>query len=136
MKNTISTTLMKAFKNVQGSTARSNDRNRPYDGQPHTDDGIRGKTLVEGLTMRDIRDCFIKGFLQASGDEELYNLVENDDWLTDDIYRVNLNNLDPIAVAQSMACEIEKMMGIYPNVPKLTAVNPGNADVFETYGGD
>src|SRR4030042_7103861 len=40
-----------------------NDKGRPYNGQPHTDDGERGKTLINGLTMRDIKDCLIKAML-------------------------------------------------------------------------
>lgn len=36
-------------------------RKRKYTGQPHTDYGKRGKTLVEGLTMRDICDCYVRG---------------------------------------------------------------------------
>jgi hypothetical protein len=40
-------------------------RDRPYDGQPQTGQGERGKTLVTGLTMRDISDCFVKGLLLA-----------------------------------------------------------------------
>ena len=43
-------------------------RDRPYDGQSHTDNGERGKTLVEGLTMRDIADCIKRGSIRA-GDE-------------------------------------------------------------------
>lgn len=108
--------LHQAFRECNGSSAKSNDRNRTYDGQQC--DGERGRTLVEGLTMRDIRDCFVKGFLLSNGVEqpELYNLVKSNDWLTDDIYRVNQDNIDPIAVAQNMLCEIEKMMGIFPNI--------------------
>jgi len=115
--------LNKAFKDIQGSTARSNDRNRPYDGQPHTDAGIRGATLVKGLTFRDIKDCFVKGALLASCDEELSDLVRDNDWLQDDIYRIDWKNVDPIAVAQNMSVEMERMMGIYPNVPKLITNN-------------
>jgi hypothetical protein len=36
-----------------------------------------------------------------------------------DLYGWDLNKLDPMAVAQNLACEIEKIMGIYPNVPAL-----------------
>jgi len=115
----LSLLLTKAFRDIQGSTSRSNDRNRPYNGQPHTMEGIRGATEVKGLTFRDIRDCFVKGALLASCDDELYDLAKNNDWLQDDIYRIDWSKIDPIAVSQSMGCEMEKMMGIYPNVPKL-----------------
>lgn len=36
-----------------------------------------------------------------------------------DLYGFNLDQLDPMAVAQNLCCEVEKMMGIYPNVPSL-----------------
>ena len=55
--------LKDAFDECDGSTAYSNDRNRPYDGQAHTDNGARGSVQVKGLTIRDITDCFVKGFL-------------------------------------------------------------------------
>ena len=102
-----------AMSEIQGSSALSLERDRPYDGQPHTDQGERGKQLVTGLTMRDIADCFVKGFLDAAGiDRELP--------IHDDIYTVDLSQIDPGAVIQNAMCHIEKYMGIYPNVPKLT----------------
>ena len=51
------------LKQIQGSSAFSLDQARPYDGQPHTDQGLRGKTFVSGLTMRDVADCMVRGFL-------------------------------------------------------------------------
>ncbi len=87
------------------------DRTRPYDGQPHTDLGERGKQEVHGVTMRDLRDCFIRGCYDASGlSPENYPR---------DIYGLPWEEMDPIAVFQSMACWIEKYMGIFPNVPEL-----------------
>lgn len=101
-----------AFKEAQGSTGWSMERNRPYDGQPHTDSGERGKTLVTGLTMRDVADCVIRGLL-AAGECKKKSPI----W--DDVYTINTKDMDPIAVIQVTTCEIEKMMGIYPNVPPL-----------------
>jgi hypothetical protein len=111
-----------AFSEIQGSSAYSNDRNRPYDGQSHTDDGTRGKTEVLGLTFRDLKDCFVKGALLASGHQHngiYYKKIKNESWLHDDVYELDWDGLDPIAVWQNMSCEIEKTMGIFPNVPKL-----------------
>lgn len=86
-------------------------RDRPYDGQPHTDTGERGKTEVKGVTFRDLRDCFIKGAFHASGiDEKEYPRT---------IYDLDWNNIDPIAVCQNMSIEVEKLMHIYPNVLKI-----------------
>lgn len=102
-----------AMAEVQGSSALRMDRDRPYDGQPHTDNGIRGKTLVHGLTMRDISDCFVKGLLDAGGIEV------NEHTIHDDIYRLDLDDIDPGAAIQNAMCWIERYMGIYPNIPKL-----------------
>lgn len=128
-----------------------NDRERPYNGQSHTDDGERGKTIVEGLTMRDIRDCLIKAMLISSPSNKylnedfskcwdfsqepikptqylldhqnesdfIYNKVKLDTWRPQDVYKINWENIDPLAICSNLTVEIEKMMGIYPNVPKL-----------------
>lgn len=85
------------------------DRERPYDGQPWTDHGERGKTLVSGLTMRDIHDCYIIGAYQSSG------LPESE--YPESVYELPWDEIDPIAVAQNMVCEIERRMGIFPNIP-------------------
>ena len=86
-------------------------RNRPYNGQPQTDTGQRGKQEISGITMRDIRDSFVIGCFKASGlpTEEYPNSLYDLPW----------DDMDPIAVCQNMMCEVEKRMGIYPNVPKL-----------------
>ena len=106
-----------AIRATQGSSAWSNDRERPYDGQPHTDDGERGKTLVEGLTMRDIMDCFVRGYLQAS-EEFPHERTESGKWNHNSVYECE-DTRDPLAIGQCMMCNVEKMMGIFPNVPKL-----------------
>ncbi len=84
-------------------------RDRPYDGQAHTDDGIGGNTLVEGLTMRDVCDCMAMGLLDASGIEPLQDAAEEGVWTYNDLYQ--LDDFDPVAAIQCMACRIEKMMG-------------------------
>jgi len=121
------TMLAFASKATQGSGAYRNDRERPYNGQPQTDDGIRGKTMIHSLTMRDMRDCYVKGLLLCCGGTDiesqtaLYNSVEAGTWRTDDVFEVDLSQIDPLAVTQNMMCEVERMMGIFPNVPKLEA---------------
>ena len=103
-------------------------RDRPYTGQPHTDTGERGKTEIKGVTFRDLRDAFIRAVFLAGHhiapaqyDEackgELATLCEND------LYGLDLNQLDPVAVIQNLSCEVEKLMGIYPNVPSLQENN-------------
>jgi hypothetical protein len=90
------------------------NRSRSYDGQPHTCEGTRGATMVSGLTFRDVSDCFRRAWLMAQGRSDL---LDSADVSENDIY--DGPDVDPIAVMQNMACEMERMMGIYPNVPPL-----------------
>lgn len=86
------------------------DRNRPYDGQPHTDTGERGKEIIKGLTMRDVRDCFVVGCFEASGlPPSKY---------PSSLYELPWDEMDPLAVCQNMTCEIERKMGIFPNIER------------------
>lgn len=45
--------------------------------------------------------------------------VELGTWRPQDVYKINWDNIDPLAIASNLTCEIEKMMGIFPNVPIL-----------------
>lgn len=113
MNDEFAKNLENAFDNCSGSSAYSMERDRPYDGQAHTSDGLRGAVKVEGLTFRDIKDCMIRGFLDAAGVQR-ENPVEND------VYCKEMDDIDPLAAINNMSCHIEKMMGIYPNVPKVS----------------
>jgi len=130
-----------------------NDRERPYDGQPWTDNGLRGQTEVKGLTFRDIKDCLIKAILMSAPNPATENdqtdeflkcfdfstdpptptqylkdnqekfisyKVELGTWRPQDVYKVDANKIDLLAVAQNLSCEMERMMGIFPNIPKDT----------------
>lgn len=97
-------------------------RDRPYNGQAHTDLGQRGKQAVHSLTMRDLRDCFIRAVAMSTGPGELYreackgehaNISEND------LYKVDWSQTDIIAVQQNLTCEVERIMGIFPNLPGM-----------------
>lgn len=98
------------------SLAEAMDRDRPYSGQPHTDHGKRGETFVQGLTYRDVRDCFIRACYDASG-------MEPKDWpgSVDDL---PWERMSPIAVQQNMSIWMEKYQGIYPNVPRIVPADP------------
>ena len=103
--------LERAFADCQGDSAFRMDRERPYNGQIHTDNGDRGKTIIEGLTMRDMTDCIVRGFLDAGG-------LQSENPLHDDIYKIE-EDLDYGAVIQNTMCWVEKYMSIFPNIPKL-----------------
>lgn len=110
-------------------------RERPYDGQPHTFSGVRGATEIRGITFRDLRDCFVRAVLLSTGAEVIdgvdmrprYGEACKGDGAAlceNDLYGFNLDKLDPMAIAQNLSCEIEKVMGIFPNVPELRERKP------------
>lgn len=88
-------------------------RDRPYDGQAHTDDGERGRTPLDGLTYRDVFDAFVIGAYEASG-------LPYEDY-PESIYDLPWDDMDPIAVAQCQSVILEQRAGIFPNVPPLVA---------------
>jgi hypothetical protein len=86
------------------------DRDRPYDGQPHTVYGARGATEVEGLTFRDVQDCFVRACYDASG------LAPRD--FPGSLRDLPQAQIDLIEVGRHLGLNIERYMGIYPNVPE------------------
>jgi hypothetical protein len=106
-------------------------RDRPYNGQPHTDTGQRGATELKGVTFRDLRDCYIRAFMLAAhhispARYEEAKKGENAVLCENDLYGWDLNSLDPMAVFQNFSCEVERIMGIFPNVPKLEYRSSGD----------
>jgi hypothetical protein len=47
----------------------------------------------------------------------LYERAIKDTWVEDDLYKIDWTKIDLEAVWQNMSNEMEKMMGIYPNIP-------------------
>jgi len=113
--------IMDDFSKSNGDKCRL-FRNRPYIGQPHTDNGKRGKTEVKGVTFRDIKDAFVMAAFDAAYDQDPtgdnFDKQKKGDVCYDDIYKLDLNKIDPIAWQQNMSCRIEIMMGIFPNIDK------------------
>ena len=94
-------------------------RDRPYDGQSHTEHGIRGATVIEGVTFRDLRDCLIRAYCLSSGPGPLYDEARKGEHAEiDENVIYTIKGVDRLAVAQNMSCEIERLMDIYPNLPK------------------
>lgn len=103
------------------------DKQRPFNGQPHTDFGERGEQIVEGVRMRDVMDAIARGFLLSTGPSELYAKVQEGRATYADLFqmsRAELGSLDPMAIIQNALCEIEKDMGIFPNIPPLEGEPP------------
>ena len=108
-------------------------RDRPYNGQPHTGTGVRGATEIKGITFRDLRDCFIRAYVLSHSTYVSGSLarIQPNAALADeaskgedaalcesDLYTLQ-GDMDPMAFCQNLACEVEKAMGIFPNVPEL-----------------
>lgn len=101
-------------------------RDRPYKGQTHTDTGIRGSTEIKGITFRDLRDCFIRAVCLSAHHVVPHLYAEADKGeaavlCEDDLFGWDLDQLDPIAISHNLSCEVERIMGIWPNVEPLTA---------------
>ena len=100
-------------------------RDRPYSGQMHTDHGERGRTEIKGITFRDLRDCFLRACFLCAYDQhpagyEQANKGVDGALCENDIYELDFNKMDAIAIAQNLSCEIERIMEIFPNIPRLT----------------
>lgn len=103
-------------------------RDRPYNGQSHTDTGIRGATEIKGVTMRDLRDAYVRAYCMAMGATHESNMPFYDEaekgehaaLCENDIFRLK-GDVDPLAVCQNLTCEIERLMGIFPNLPPSEA---------------
>ncbi len=112
---------------LEGLTDDQTDPDRPFAGQPHTDAGERGKTEVKGIRFRDLADCVVKAFVDAAGftiededeREELYRRADDGTLNYNDVYRLDLSQMSPLALQQRICCRVEKAMGIFPNVPRL-----------------
>ncbi len=101
-------------------TAHNCDPNRPYTGQIHTDEGLRGKQEVHGITMRDVADCLAIAFARAcTEDDEIHKKADDNTLSYNDLYTMEWIDFDPVAVIQCLTCEIEKRMGIFPNISGL-----------------
>lgn len=124
----INEVLEQAFDDL-GYNDHNMERSRPYMGQPHTDTGERGRTEVKGITFRDLRDCLIRAVFLSAGHidyarYEKANKGEKAALCDNDLYELDWNKLDPVAICQNFGCEVERAMGIFPNVPPLTYVGP------------
>lgn len=109
---------------IDGLTDHQTDASRPFIGQAHTSNGERGKTEVKGIRFRDLADCVVRAFVDSAAftleDEKVRDLMSQraDDGTLNynDLYDLNLSEMDPIALVQNIVCRVEKAMGIYPNI--------------------
>lgn len=121
-----------------------NDRSRPYDGQPWTAQGVRGKKIVQGLTMRDLLDCMVQGLLVSDPDAGASKKVTeispdfsgtkyaaDGTWTYEDVHEVDMSRVDPIVAFSNALLFVEHMMGIFPNLEGC----PSTQDIMDEIEG-
>lgn len=99
------------------------ERNRPYTGKPWRSSGIRGSQKIEGITFRDLRDCFIRAICLSAGANSEKNMAyyreaekgERAALCEADIYELD-GEVGFMPVFSNMLCEVEKLMDIFPNI--------------------
>ena len=99
------------------TTGASVDPERPFGA--HTEQGERGQEKVT-IRMRDIADCFVIGAGLASGAGGAYYRAK---MARSTITNFTKLTIDPLAVMQNMLCEIERRIGIFPNLPGRNSCN-------------
>ena len=111
---------------IESMSDYTTDPERPFTGQNHTEQGERGKSEIHGICFRDLADCIVKAFVNSAAftikdnqlRNELYCRVEDGTLNYNDLYKLDLSEMDPLALMQNTVCHVEKIMGIYPNLPE------------------
>lgn len=108
---------------LEAMSDHTTDPDRPFMGQPHTDQGERGKTEIKGIRFRDLADCIVRAFIDAAGftlenADEMYRRADDGTLNYNDLYQLDLGKMDPLALCENVSCRVEKAMGIYPNLPQ------------------
>jgi hypothetical protein len=103
--------LIASIKDLAGALLERTGASTPSnEGQPQTFIGERGATILNKrkpvVTYKDVYNAFLVGVNRAAG-------IHDDT----DPYVANLEDIDIIAAAQNMCCVLEKIEGIYPNIP-------------------
>jgi len=111
---------------IIGMSDHTVDAQRPFTGQPHTYQGQRGMAEVRGIRFRDLADCVAKAWIHAAAhtteankEEELRRRADDGTLNYNDLYELQIGDVDPVALIQCVTCEVEKVMGIYPNIEPL-----------------
>lgn len=124
---------------IDSFTSHNCDKNRPETGQQP----LRAAMEIKGLSRRDICDCMVLGILECRDSDKYGELpriyvseagnlykewadiekanegfsdsyVDPERVTYNDLYGWNLDEIDPVAAVQNMACHLERRMGVFP----------------------
>jgi len=102
---------------IAGLSDQLTHPDRPFSGQPWTCFGKRGKTEIKGVRFRDLSDCVCRAMVRDFSKSEVLKLRADDHTLNyNDLYGMEFDDMDPLALIQAVCCEVERFMGIFPNV--------------------
>ena len=92
---------------------------RPFTGQAHTQQGERGKTEVRGIRFRDRADCAVRAFVDSCCEvgDEMRQRRDDGTLNYNDLFTLDIDEMDPLAFIQNLGVQVEKSMGIWPNIP-------------------
>jgi hypothetical protein len=94
----------------------SMSRRRPH-GKPMGRYGLaRSAVPVCNITLRDVHDAYVRAVCRCSDDPEMAEDALNGENAKLNSYMIADKQTDPIAVGAALLEEIEKLMGIYPNL--------------------
>ncbi len=104
---------------ITGLSDHTTHPDRSFCGQRHTMQGERGKTEVKGIRFRDLADCIVRAFVCATPgvSDELRERADDRTLNYNDLFTLDTTEMDPLALVQNIGCEVERAMGIFPNVP-------------------
>lgn len=94
-------------------------RRRPHSGEKGRYGLPRTSVAVSGLNVRDIQDVFIRAVARCTKDQDLIENAEQGENGTlhrNHLFTINADDLDLAAVHDAIGEELEKLMGIFPNV--------------------
>lgn len=71
--------------------------------------------------MRDIADCYTLAVFDSAHhlDPASYEKAQKGEFDERNLYKLDWNEISPIAIRQNLTCRIEQMMGIFPNIERL-----------------
>lgn len=94
-------------------------RRRPHYGEKGRYGLPRSSVAVSGQNIRDIQDAFIRAVCRCSTDKDLIENAEQGENAAlhrNHLFAINVDEIDLAAVHDALGEELEKLMGIYPNL--------------------
>ena len=84
----------------------------------------RAQVRIKGLTFADINECYYLAIIDSANQDigwEVFKEYEKTGKINPNfVFKLDWEDIDPIAIRQNLDCWIEKKMGIFPNIEMLS----------------